>query len=205
MGKPRILTIGPPGKCQHIPFDTVKPYVKESVYAFPESRPFGSRWWEQVMRRAVGDPADSPPLHPPGPFPWLSCCGSHGLAPARLQGPSISTPPATTAERSPALLAGKIGFPATKAPLAPGDQPSSLVTRPLFSSETVITHGCSEAREQSHFVSVAKKGPAWLLYRWGGGSRGGGTLEAEIAGWSSTRMPVGTACESRPHFASHMS
>ena len=171
MGKPRILTIGPPGKCQHIPFDTVKPYAKES--AFPEGRPFGSRWWEWVMWRAVRDPADSPPLHHPSkPFPRLSCCGSHGLAPARLQGPSISTPPATTAERSPALLAGKIGFPATKAPLAPGDQPSSLVTRPLFSSGAVITHSYSEAREQSHFVSAAKQGPACLPRRWGSGRRG---------------------------------
>ena len=68
-GKPRILTFASPGKCQHIPFDTVKPYAKESVYAFPESRPFGSSWWERVMRRAVRDPADSPPLHPPGPSP----------------------------------------------------------------------------------------------------------------------------------------
>lgn len=125
------------------------------------------------MWRAVRDPADSPPLHHPSrPFPRLSCCGSHGLAPARLQGQSISTPPATTAERSPALLAGEIAFPATKAPLAPGEQPSSLVTRPLFSSGAVITHGCSEAREQSHFVSAAKQGPAWLLCRWGSGRRG---------------------------------
>ena len=145
------------------------------------------------MRRAVKDPADSPPLHPPG---RLSCCGSHGLAPDRLQGPSISTPPATTTERSPALLAGEIGFPATKAPLAPGDQPSSLVTRPLFSPGAVITHGYSEAREQSHFVSAAKQGPSWLQCSVGGG----GALEAEIAGWSSTRMPAGTACESGPRF-----
>lgn len=80
-------------------------------------------------------PCLQPSTAPPRPFPRLSCCGSHGLAPARLQGPSISIPPATTAERSPALLAGEIGFPATKAPLAPGDHPSSLVSRPLFSLE----------------------------------------------------------------------
>lgn len=56
--------------------------------------------------------------------------------------------------------------------MAPGDQPSSLVTRPLFSPGAVITHGYSEAREQSHFVSAAKQGPAWLLRRWRVGGRG---------------------------------
>lgn len=148
------------------------------------------------MWRAVRDPADSPPLHTLQALPRLSCCGSHGLAPSQTPGPINQHSPATTAERSPALLAGEISSQPQGTALAPGDQPSSLVTRPLFSSGQSSLTAIQRPESRVLFV-CSQAGPCMSSTQMGSGRK----HRAVIAGWSSTRMPVGTACESRPRFA----